>query len=382
MIIIFASIVSLVLALLHVVVYKVIVSIFTLSLSWKVAIGVCLAVLGLSFITASVLTFYFDNGFTHVFYTISASWLGYVTYLFLFSCLYALVVLIIRTIGVNQFSIESSSTLFGIICLISAIVMGTYGLVHARVIYIKNITTSLMLSRDLSQSSYVSKFPAIWHDRKAVWVSDIHLGAVHGQSFAKEIVSKINEINPDIVFIGGDLFDGVTVNENEVVKPFADLHPVLGTYFITGNHEEFRDDGPYLQAVKNVGMRVLNDEMVVVDGMQIIGVDDRDSTNPVKFQSILAGLNIDKGEPSILLKHQPSGLDIAAKAGISLQISGHTHRAQIWPLNIFPHLIFKGYEYGLNKYDDMQVYTSSGVGTWGPPMRVGSDSEIVVLEFK
>ena len=151
--------------------------------------------------------------------------------------------------------------------------------------------------------------------------------------------------------------------------------------FITGNHEEFRNDKHFLDAIKNVGIRVLNNEMVVVDGLQIIGVDDRDSTNRVKFESVLSALNIDKNKPSILLKHQPFQLDEAANAGISIQISGHTHKAQVFPLNIFTQLIFKGYDYGLKMYDKMIVYTSSGVGTWGPPLRVGSDSEIVVFKF-
>jgi predicted MPP superfamily phosphohydrolase len=120
----------------------------------------------------------------------------------------------------------------------------------------------------------------------------------------------------------------------------------------------------------------------MINDLQLIGVDDRDSINAIKFQTILSNLKIDKNKPAILLKHQPSQLNIAENAGISLQISGHTHRAQIFPLNIFTNLIFKGYDYGLRRWNKMIVYTSSGVGTWGPPMRVGSDSEIAVFEFR
>jgi predicted MPP superfamily phosphohydrolase len=116
-------------------------------------------------------------------------------------------------------------------------------------------------------------------------------------------------------------------------------------------------------------------------GLQLVGVGDRDSIKPVKFQEILNNLKIDKIKPAILLKHQPSQLDIAEEAGISLQISGHTHKAQTFPLNIFTHFIFKGYDYGFHMYKNMAVYTSSGIGTWGPPLRVGSDGEIVVLHF-
>ncbi len=364
MIFIFASIVSVALVFLHLAIFKAVVSIFALSFKWQLVIGIVLIILCASFVLASILTFYFNNSFTHVFYTISASWLGYATYLLLASCIYALVVLVART-----FAPDLSVAWFGIFCLVLAATIATYGLVHSRAIYVNNIGITL------------PQLPVEWQGRKAVWISDIHLGAVHGEEFAQEIVTKINTLNPDIVFIGGDLYDGVKVDEKEIIKPFAGLHPALGTYFITGNHEEFRDDALYLEAIKNIGVHVLNNEMVTVDGVQIVGVDDRDSTNATKFQAIISGLHIDKNKPSILLKHQPSQLDIAANAGMFFQISGHTHRAQIFPLNLFTSLIYKGYDYGLKKWGNMVVYTSSGVGTWGPPMRVGSDSEIVVFTF-
>jgi predicted MPP superfamily phosphohydrolase len=302
---------------------------------------------------ASILTFNFNNLFTRIFYKISAIWLGFAFYLFLASCLYYLIPL------------ENFRNLYFIV----AIIVSIYGVIHARTILVKNISVIL------------PNLPTEWLHKKAVFVSDIHLGAVYGQGFVKKIVNKINEINPDIVFIGGDLYDGVKVNESAVIKPFGLLRPVLGTYFITGNHEEFRDDKHFLNAIKDIGIRVLNNEMVMIDGLQLIGVDDRDSTNAKTFEKILSDFKIDKNKPSILLKHQPFQLPEAAKAGISLQISGHTHRAQVFPLNIFTKIIYKGYDYGFKMWDKMIVYTSSGVGTWGPPLRVGSDSEIVVFKF-
>lgn len=364
MIIFIISVVSIMLALLHFIIYKMIVSVFIPSLTWRWIIGISLAILGLSFIFASILTFYFNNLFTRVYYTISASWLGFAFYLFLSSCIYSLAIWIVRASNISI-----SLKWFGILCLALATITSIYGLVHARFISVKNIEV------------FLPNLPSEWRGKKAVWISDVHLGAIYGQDFSKNIVSKINEINPDIVFIGGDFYDGVKVDESQVIKPFADLHPVLGTYFITGNHEEFGDNKHFLNPIKNIGIKILNDEMVVINGLQLIGVDDRDSINSTKFESIISNLNIDKNKPAILLKHQPSQLDIAEKAGVSFQISGHTHRAQIFPLNIFTSLIFKGYDYGLKMWNNMALYTSSGIGTWGPPMRVGSDSEIVVFKF-
>jgi hypothetical protein len=316
------------------------------------------------FVLVSVLTFFSNNLFTRIFYTTVAIWLGFAFYLFLASLVVDLTSLILTI-----FRINISLNNFNVFCVLIAVIVSIYGVFHARKIFIKNIKVRL------------SNLPAGWEGRKVVWISDIHLGAVNGQSFSKKIVDKINKINPDIIFIGGDLYDGVKVDESEVIKPFIELHPKLGIYFVTGNHEEFRDDKHFLDAIKNAGIHVLNNEMVMIDGLQLIGVDDRDSTKAQKFKDILVNLKIDKNKPSILLKHQPLQLDIAREAGISMQISGHTHLAQIFPLNIFTKLIFRGYDYGLHLWQKMIVFTSSGVGTWGPPLRVGSNSEIIVFEF-
>ena len=365
MIIIFISIISIVLGLLHLLVYKALVSIFLPFSSYRLALGIILTTLCLSFVLASVLAFSYNNLPLRIYYTISATWLGFLFYFFLASCAYFSLFLVFKVIDIN-----TSLEYFGILCFLIALILSVYGIFHARNFIVKNVSVPL------------SNLPEEWQGRKAVWISDVHLGDVHGQDYARNIVEKINKINPDIIFIGGDLYDGVKVNEAEIVKPFRDLHPVLGTYFITGNHEEFRDNKPYLAAIKNIGIRVLNNEMLDVGGIQLIGVDDRDSSNAVKFQAILSGLNININRPSILLKHQPFNLGVAAKARISFQISGHTHNAQLFPLNLLYRPIFKGYEYGFHMWDNMAVYTSSGVGTWAPPMRVGSDSEIVIFEFK
>ncbi len=115
--------------------------------------------------------------------------------------------------------------------------------------------------------------------------------------------------------------------------------------------------------------------------VQIVGVDYKTTEKRSDFEKVLSSLPIDANLPSILLKHVPSNLDVAEKRGISLGLFGHTHRAQVFPFSIITHFVYKGFDYGLKKLGKMQVYTSSGVGTWGPPIRVGSNSEIVILNF-
>ena len=269
MIFVFILITSIFLGLMHLIIFDALISLFALSPAGQLLLGIILTILCLSFVLASVFNFNFNNLFTRIYYRISAAWLGMAFYLFLVSCLYLLAFLVLP--------ISSISFLnhFGILLFALAIIISTYGIFHARHILIKNINITL------------PNLPTDWQGKKAVFISDIHLGAVNGENFAKKIVKKINELNPEIVFIGGDLYDGVKVNEAEIVKPFANLHPVLGTYFVTGNHEEFRDDKIYLDSIKKTGIRVLNNELVAINGLQLIGVDDRDSTHAEKFKNIL-----------------------------------------------------------------------------------------------
>jgi predicted MPP superfamily phosphohydrolase len=151
---------------------------------------------------------------------------------------------------------------------------------------------------------------------------------------------------------------------------------------VTGNHEEFSDSTKYLEAVTRSGIRVLNNEKVTVDGLQIVGVQDRDQANADRFRTILQRADLDRNRASILLAHVPHRLAIAEKEGVSLQLSGHTHGGQIFPFTWFTRRVFREFTYGLKRFGELLVYTSSGAGTWGPPMRVGTRPEILLIEFE
>jgi predicted MPP superfamily phosphohydrolase len=250
-----------------------------------------------------------------------------------------------------------------------AIIIICYGILHAQNIKIKKIPIK------------IASIPESWKGQKAVLISDLHLGQIYGKKFVTKICSEIKKINPAIIFIVGDIFDGVAVNAKEVLSPFSDIAVPLGIYFVTGNHEEFSSNLKYFDALRNTGIKILNDEMVNFKGMQIIGVDYKTTTSAKNFKNVLDSINIDSSKPSILLKHTPSHINITEEKGISLQLSGHTHRAQIFPFNFLTPLIYKGFDYGLKKSKNTQVLISSGIGTWGPPLRVGTDSEIVIINF-
>lgn len=129
------------------------------------------------------------------------------------------------------------------------------------------------------------------------------------------------------------------------------------------------------------GIRVLANEAVNVDGVQIAGVLYQDSTHIIRMKAFLDGLNLDRTQPSILLNHAPTRLPIVEQVGVSLQLSGHTHGGQFIPFTWLTRRIFGPFTSGLHRFGALQVYTSTGAGTWGPPIRVGSAAELVVFTF-
>ncbi len=385
----------------HAVVYEALITITSLLwpslLSWHVIVTlrIIFLVLTLSFTTMTFLSFYSRNILTKIAYRVSAVWTGFLMYFFFAAFAYGALIFFNNSFlergSIVGLPLHSHAFIFskiGFMLFVVALAVGVYGVIHAGRTVVTKVSVKLL------------NLPQSWKGKKAVWVSDLHLGHVRGPKFLEKTVKKIQELKPDLVFIGGDLFDGVKIDENAAIAPLRDLcapttglrtpHVISdGVYFVMGNHEEFSEIGALrcLNAVKNIpGLRVLEDEVVVVDGMAIAGVDHAHTDTAEKFSKVLSRLaphfSGTSPRPSILLKHEPKDLDVAVKAGMSLQISGHTHRGQVWPATWLAWLVFPGYNYGLHERGKMQVYTSSGVGTWGPPLRVGTKSEIVVFEFK
>jgi len=313
---------------------------------------ILLGFLSITFVLASYLSFYYNNLPIRIFYNLAAGWLGFL-YLFLIA---SAILWIFR----------GSSA---IILFTFAVLIGVYGITYANNIQITRLNIRL------------NNLPDVWRGKTAVWVSDIHLGQIRGLAFSEQTTQKIQGLHPDIVFIGGDLFDGVAADYNKLVEPFLRFKAPWGTYFITGNHEEFDGKEKFITAAKSANMQVLDNQLVDIAGVQLAGVDYRDTSDLDNFKSILNKLKIDKGKPAILLKHSPYYVEESQKAGIDLQLSGHTHQGQIFPIQYISRQIFYGYEFGLHKLGSLLIYTSSGGGTWGPPFRLGTRPEIVQVTF-
>src|ERR1700716_362519 len=198
----------------------------------------------------------------------------------------------------------------------------------------------------------------------------------------RRLVAKILREEPDAIFIAGDLYDGTAIDARLAAEPLSEHVALHGVYFVAGNHEQFGDDSKYLNAIAAAGVRVLSNEKVEVDGLQIIGVPYRNATQNGQLASVLHDIGLDRDRASILLTHAPDHPEIAEAAGVSLPLSGHTHLGQFLPWSWMARRVYRQFVYGLSRIGKMQVFTSSGAGTWGPPLRLGSNPEIVMLEFQ
>ena len=334
---------------------------------------VAMLVLAFSFVTASLLSFRFFNAGVRLFYWAAAVWLGFLNFFFWASLLIRLAWLALRISHLAANSAAIRLPLAAAIYTIAALT-GIYGLINARIIRIRRVPVQ------------IPNLPASWRGRSAVLMSDLHLGPINGVRFCRRVVAAASRLQPHAIFIPGDLFDGTKGDLDQLLAPFHGLAPPLGVFFSTGNHEEFSSPAVYIEAIKRVGIRVLANEQVVVDGLRIAGVLYHDSSSPLHMKAALSGMRSndpasERTQPGILLNHAPTRLPIVEQAAFSLQLSGHTHGGQFVPYTWITHRIYGRFTRGLHRFGSLQVYTSTGAGTWGPPMRVGTRPEIVLLEF-
>jgi predicted MPP superfamily phosphohydrolase len=328
-------------------------------------IKLVLGFLSVSFVAASLLAFRYSNAALRAFYRAAAIWVGLLTFLFVGAVCSWIIFGVARLVRVDVNFHRTVELLFS-----AAVVAGLYGVFNASWTRVTRTTVRL------------AKLPAAWRGRRAALVSDLHLGHVRNGGFLRRMVAKILKEEPDVIFIAGDLYDGTAIDAQRAAEPLNDLVAPHGVFFVAGNHEQFGDDSKYLHAIAAAGVRVLSNEKVEVDGLQIVGVPYRNATHDGHFASVLHSIRLDRDRASILLTHAPDHPEVAEAAGVSLQLSGHTHLGQFIPWSWIARRIYRQFVYGLSRIGKMQVFTSSGAGTWGPPLRLGSNPEIVVLQFE
>jgi uncharacterized protein len=334
----------------------------------ELILRVALFGLAFSFVFAALLSFKYSNPLVTAIYKFAATWLGFLNYLFFAACLSWLAWYVWAASGLSANPLAARPWIAVALAAI-AIAASVFGMLNARGVRVRTISVTL------------PGLPQNWRGRRAVLMSDIHLGHVNGATFSKRLVEMTQALKPDIVFIPGDLFDGTEVDLDNLVMPFKDLDTQYGTFFTTGNHEEFGGTAEKVRAVARAGIHVLQNEKVTLDGLQVAGVSWGDSLSPIRLQAVMERMQLNRNEASILLNHMPSRLPIVERAGVSLMLSGHTHGGQVFPFTWMTRRVFGRFTYGLHRFGALQVYTSTGAGTWGPPMRVGTHPEIVLIEF-
>ncbi|MGA2958975.1 MAG: metallophosphoesterase [Thermodesulfobacteriota bacterium] len=322
--------------------------------------------LSLSFPLSRLLLHWQENLFTRIYYIFSNFWLGPLAILLMGAFLIWMILKIFNFKEPSSKAIILSSVIF-----ILAMSYSVYGLWNAFNPRIKRLEIR------------ITNLPPGWRGKTIVQLSDIHLGLVHQADFMQRIAEITRAIHPDLIVITGDLFNGRDGNLESFLKPINQLEASKGIFFVTGNHEFFLGLRKVFSLLSKTRINILNDQTVNIDGLQIVGLGYSSFAGETDIQKEIQSLpNFKKGLPSVLLYHTPTNTEQAKASGINLQLSGHTHKGQFFLVELFEWMIYKKYYYGLHQEGDFSIYTTSGLGTVGPPMRLNSHSEIVVITLK
>ena len=219
-------------------------------------------------------------------------------------------------------------------------------------------------------------------------ISDLHVASLLGRDYVEQVVALTMAQQPSLIAVTGDMVDGSVPDLRPHVAPLAGLRAPHGCFFVTGNHEYYSGVEAWLDEVRLLGMQPLRNERVKIGegaaSFDLAGVDDWTAHHfglghGANLPRALAGR--DKSRALVLLAHQPRAVHEAARLGVDLMLSGHTHGGQIFPFGVLVRLV-QPFVRGLHKLGNTQIYVNRGTGFWGPPMRLGSAPEITLLTLR
>ena len=304
------------------------------------------------------------NSFGSVVYVIAAITLGVLLYL----------VLSVLFIDIINIFAKPEPKVLGISALTLTVLISVYGIIN---------------SWNIQTTQQEVTIEGLTKEIRAMHLSDIHIGHFRGNNFLKKIVDKTNKENVDMVFITGDLFDGRINLTREELQPLTQLKAPI--YFIEGNHDRYTGVNIIKQYLRDINVNVLENEIATQGELQIIGLnhmradnetfDMHAAGNHATIKSTLEKLSVDKNKPTVLLHHSPDGIKYANQHGVDLYLAGHTHAGQLFPIKYIANLIF-AYNKGMHDFKGTKIFVSQGTGTFGPPMRVGTKSEIALITLK
>ncbi len=344
--------------------------------------------LAISFFLSSLLSHFFHSHIIRLYYIISGLWYGLVIFLLLLSIM---VWLLKGLIFVLPFPVTPKAP------LLAAVILYISALLYTGFCFINIFNVQVT-----KQSIPIKNLPPPWQGKTIAHLSDLHLGALWNESFLKKIVKMTNALEPEIIVITGDLFDGASGRHNKYIDLLKRFRSKKGVFFVSGNHEVYAGGEPVIEIVKKSGIKVIDNKIINLEGLQLIGIGYPSFEKKAHTFNIRSRADFDPNKPSVLLFHTPTDIkeiingpsrsthakaylrpatnfETAAKLGISLQLSGHSHAGQFFPFTWLVKGIFNGFHYGLHRIDDFHIYISSGTGTWGPPLRSSCASEIALL---
>ena len=331
----------------------------------RLILGIFIFVLAISAFLSSIIVHRKDNLLVRLFYLISFSWLAVLLNFGLTAAVISLFFLIAKF-----FNINFSSELFRSLLIIGTTITSVKSFFNAHKIVVKRYVVA------------IKNLPVAWQNKRVIHISDVHLGPVLRQNFFERVILKIKSLNPDAVFLTGDLFDGSESDFSWVKNPLNNLHAPLGLYYSLGNHDFTLGADRVIELLSGEDIIVLNNRMIVKEDLQIIGLDFNPDRNFDLNREILAHSGYSAKNPSILLFHEPKDTVKSQGLGIDLQLSGHTHAGQMFPFNLVSRYLYHNHSHGLFRRGDYTLSVTAGVGTWGPPMRTGSRSEVVELTLR
>lgn len=332
-----------------------------------------------SFWIGRILENYILNTFTEVLVWVGSLWLAFMLYFFLFAILFDVVRLLNHFFGLLPEIITNNYEKAKLISLFSVV-----GIVTAFIIYGHiNFLSPRILNLDITIPKKDSKLSSL----NIVAASDIHLGTIVGKRQLNNFIQLTNSLNSDIILLPGDIFDediGPIIKKN-LGEELEKLQARYGVYAVTGNHEYIGGVESAVEYMEKHGIKVIRDEAVFIDrSFYIVGREDRSigqfaDKKRKDLTEITKGL--DDNYPKILMDHQPFQLNLARENDIDLQLSGHTHHGQLWPLNYITSAIYE-ISWGYEKIGNTHYYVSSGFAGWGPPVRTGSRTELVNIKVR
>lgn len=329
--------------------------------------------LALAFPVTRLLTLRWRNPVLRFIYRVGVTWMGL---LFILSFWFLVASLLRRGLNLTGWAPASDPGpwILGTGSLVAA--MGAWGLYHA-----------LSGPRDVHFEVDRSDRYGLGRSLKIVQISDVHLGLILGIPYLGRLVERINALQPDLVFITGDFFDPEFDADAEAAKLLKTVTAREGVFAVSGNHEFYAGIGRFQAMMEGAGVPVLDNEIQSTpSGVQIIGIQDQTANRfpALEMSSDLpkALLSLDPGRPSLLLAHQPKELEPAADKRVDLVFSGHTHNGQVFPFRAIVRLAYKYLSGRYRLGPDTELIVNTGTGFWGPPLRLGSDSQIVIVDFR